>query len=535
MIIWLIILVTHLLFNFVSGKNIVEMDLINFVSPKKIQKRKYYDHLILDSLDTFYLLTFYIGKQKVTAIVDTGSGTLNINICKDDFNEEKQEQQEEIKFISVSDYGSCYNPDLSEKLKFIADKDAKGKLQMKPYEVSYGDGEKITGVWAKDQIYYDISQIHDLNKTSLFHFGIIIESNQPSGYAVLGLGIVQDNTLENKDTASLPLYFYKNDIIKYSIYFISSNKQKQTGKLIFGGINHNHYKPYSLKAIKIINSLDLSEKREFFNIDVPVTKFSIINTLSKIERKIVFTIDKKKKQNEQFLTLTMDTGSSFSYLPDIMFKDMINNFDQKDIKIVKDSYLIIKKEKLANFNLGLEIGYNISFEFPFFDICLNTPSRILGDKFSEYDQEYTLLPFLSKETIKNKDQIMNLDRTGILGLNILKNIFFGIDLKEMVVILAEPKYDNDEGDIEEITSKEQLYTNIDIIDFKERIENGKNKLGNNNNLKPTSKLDTNANKDEKDSVLLTEKIYSDTVATCFTLFSNKKIFLLAFILTTVLV
>lgn len=533
MIIWLVILVTHLLFNFVSGKKIVEMDLIEFVSPKKIQKRKFYDHLLLDSLDTFYLLTFYIGEQKVTAIVDTGSGTLNINICEDDFNEE--EQQEEVKFISVSDYGSCYNPDLSEKLKFIAEKDAEGKVQMKPYEVSYGDGEKISGVWVKDQIYYDRSQIHVLNKTSLFHFGIIIESNQPSGYAVLGLGIVQDNTLEYKDTACLPLYFYKNDIIKYPIYFISSNKRKQTGKLIFGGINHNHYKPHSLKAIRIINSLNLSKTDEFFNIDVPVTKFSIINTLSKIDRNIAFPFDKKKKQNEQFLILAMDTGSSFSYLPDIMFKDMISNFDQKDIKIIKDSYLIIKKEKIVNFNLGLEIGYNIRFEFPFFDICFNTPSRILGDKFSEYDQEYTLLPFLSKETIKNKDQIMNLDRTSILGLNILKNIFFGIDLKEMVVILAEPKYDNDEDDIEEITSKEQLYSNIDITDFKERIVNGKNKLNNNNNLKPTNKLNTNANKDEKDPVLLTEKIYSNTVATCFTLFSNKKVFLLAFILTTVLV
>ncbi|OBA28446.1 hypothetical protein HANVADRAFT_47131 [Hanseniaspora valbyensis NRRL Y-1626] len=107
---------------------------------------------------------------------------------------------------------------------------------MKPYEVSYGDGVKISGVWVKDQIYYDRSQIHDLNKTSLFYFGSIIESNQPSGYAVLGLGIVH----VNKDTASLPLYFYKNDVIKYPICFISSNKRKQTGKLIFGGMSHNH-------------------------------------------------------------------------------------------------------------------------------------------------------------------------------------------------------------------------------------------------------------------------------------------------------
>ncbi|OBA28447.1 hypothetical protein HANVADRAFT_120493 [Hanseniaspora valbyensis NRRL Y-1626] len=115
---------------------------------------------------------------------------------------------------------------------------------------------------------------------------------------------------------------------------------------------------------------------------------------------------------------------------------------------------------------------------------------------------------------------MNLDRTGILGLNILKNIFFGIDMQEMVVILAEPKYDNDEGDIEEITSKEQLYSKIHITDFKKRIQNGKNKLNNNNNLKLTNGLNTNANKDEKDSILLTEKIYSNAVATCFTFFSS---------------
>lgn len=237
---------------------------------------------------TLYFANVSIGTpaQDLRLHIDTGSSDLWTNAAASKLCQKQGNP------CSVS---GTYDANSSSTYKFVSS----------DFNISYVDGSGALGDYATDTLRIGGQQIANLQ------FGIGYRSTSPE--SILGIGYtineVQANRNNKKPYPNLPQLMADKGIINSNAYSLWLNDlDANTGSILFGGVNTAKYHG-QLQTLPILKAG--SEYAEFI---IAMTGVSITNNGQKTSLK---SIGKSSP-------VLLDSGSSLTYLPDTLTKDLFN-------------------------------------------------------------------------------------------------------------------------------------------------------------------------------------------------------------------
>ncbi|RCK54697.1 Candidapepsin-1 [Candida viswanathii] len=317
--------------------------------------------------------------QKQTVVIDTGSSDLWVvdtnATCKPRIASQEKD------FCKQK---GTYSPNTSSTAEY---------LRM-AFSILYGDHSSSIGVWYKDTIGFGGVSIKDQQ------FADVTSTSVAQG--ILGIGYKTNEANASYD--NVPITLKKQGIISKNAYSLYLNTpDAETGKIIFGGVDHAKY------------SGEL--------IDVPV--------VSKRELRVrLDTIHISNSNIDTSLDVLLDSGTTFTYLEDKIFTQISSRFNAQLTNDSSGNTLhIVDCDLPGTVDFSFDNNAKISVPATEFAVALYTTS---GQKYP-------------KCQLSIASSSLN-----ILGDNFLRSAYVVYDLDDNRISLAPVKYTN-ETDVCEIT------------------------------------------------------------------------------------
>ncbi|RCK54695.1 Candidapepsin-1 [Candida viswanathii] len=253
-----------------------------------------------------------------------------------------------------------------------------------PFSITYGDKSSSQGTWYKDTIGFGGASIKnqqfaDVTSTSI---------NQ----GILGIGYKTNEAYANYD--NVPVTLKKQGVISKNAYSLYLNApDADTGKIIFGGVDHAKYSG-ELIELPVTSTRELRIR---------------LNSLSLDGTGVSAPLD-----------ALLDSGTTFTYLQDNVFRQIVDKFDAE---ITYDS---------AGHSLYLvdcDLPGNVDFNF------------INNAKITVPSTEFAVPLYTTDGQLYPKCQLALVSgSSNILGDNFLRSAYIVYDLDDNKISLAQVKY-----------------------------------------------------------------------------------------------
>ncbi|EGW32893.1 uncharacterized protein SPAPADRAFT_150243 [Spathaspora passalidarum NRRL Y-27907] len=358
------------------------------VSKNGFGKRDAVDISLKDDKQSSMLTELQIGsnRDKVEVVVDTGSSVL---------------------WVMDPDV-ECKTSPLTGK---VTDCKAHGTFSFQgsetfnkteePFHMEYEDKESADGFYVKD----DISLGNDVD---IKGFGFGLANGTSSDFGILGIRISFPEA--NSTGQSLPVELTNQGITNRSAYSIFLNKPNKKGSVLFGAVDHSKYLG-DLQTVPIV--YDETEP----HIKVNVSGIDINMNGTKVSGGI---------SESAFL---LDTGTAISRFPKSFSDTLLERIEGSEY------------EDSVSFFGSLDCSQieNLKFEIKFDGKTITVPVKDLVYK-KVHNSTDEGCGFMIKFEDDNDDLI--------LGMDVLRSIYFVVDLDDKEVSLAQTDFSNGKQDIE---------------------------------------------------------------------------------------
>ncbi|EGW30192.1 uncharacterized protein SPAPADRAFT_144377 [Spathaspora passalidarum NRRL Y-27907] len=256
------------------------------------------------------------------------------------------------------------------------------------FKVAYISGKKTEGAWGKDDVRAGNAVVHD------FKFGIAESTSAKMG--ILGL-----NFPRKDEGYSFTQQLRDQGVIQRNAYSVFLNSKKQAGSILFGAVDHGKYEG-GLVTVPVTYEEEMPRVKVNGRIDVNYNGHSV------------------DAGNE--VGYIFDTGSTRSRLP--------------------SSYMDTLKQVLNGW-------YDETWKGISFDSCSQLDSLVFYVNF--YGKTITI-PAKSLDYGKQGDRCLlqlNFNTPEkdlfIMGMDILRSVYFLVDLDDREIQVAQAKYDGGEN------------------------------------------------------------------------------------------
>ncbi|EGW32001.1 uncharacterized protein SPAPADRAFT_50604 [Spathaspora passalidarum NRRL Y-27907] len=263
---------------------------------------------------------------------------------------------------------------------------------MGEFEVAYSSGQKTTGYWAKD----DVSLV-GASPVKGFEFGIAEKTS--SKFGILGLNFPRDPS----KGYSFPQQLHDQGIISRNAYSVFLNsKSAGQGSIMFGAVDHSKYEG-DLVSVPVQYNETFPRILVNARIDVNNNGNSVNNGGNEVG-------------------YILDTGSTRSRLP----SSYLNTLTQLLDGTYDEQWHGVSFDSCSKLD-------SVVFYVNFYGKTISIPAKSL-DYGTQGGRCLLQLNF--------DDDLL------ILGMDVLRSIYFLVDLDDREVQLAQAKYGDDNADIE---------------------------------------------------------------------------------------
>ncbi|ODA82607.1 hypothetical protein RJ55_01115 [Drechmeria coniospora] len=369
------------------------------VGHDRLRRRTATVNVDLDNYQTLYFFNASVGTpaQELRMHLDTGSSDLWVNTPKSDLCSMRSRP---------CAFSGEFSPNKSTTYEYINSK----------FNISYADGSSAAGDYVTDTLRFGGANV------SAFQFGIGYESTSPQN--VIGIGYpaneVQVVRYGMSPYDNLPARLAADGIIASNTFSLWLNDlDADTGSILFGGVDASRYHG------------DL--------VTVPIQKVqgayvAFFITMTGLN------VGTKTLDDDMALAVLLDSGSSFTYLPNSLTKQIYNAVDAV---YQNEQRVAFVPCSLANENVTMTFKFSspAAVAVPMNELVLPIPQSGSGDPLTFDNGEpacfFGILPADSG--------------TSVLGDTFLRSAYAVFDLDNNSISLAQTKFNATESDVVEIT------------------------------------------------------------------------------------
>ncbi|RCK67129.1 Candidapepsin-1 [Candida viswanathii] len=307
--------------------------------------------------------------QKQTVIIDTGSSDLWVVDQGATCQRKSGSQAADF----CKDQGT-YTPSSSSSSQNLGT----------PFSITYGDRSGSQGTWYKDTIGFGGVSITDQQ------FADVTSTSINQG--IMGIGYKTNEAYANYD--NVPVTLKKQGVIAKNAYSLYLNApDADTGKIIFGGVDNAKYSG-KLIELPVTSTRELRIR---------------LNSLSLDGTDVSAPLD-----------ALLDSGTTFTYLQDDVFRQIVDKFDAQ---------LTYDAGGNALYLVDCDLPGNVDFNF-INDAKITVPST-----------EFAVPLYTTDGQVYPKCQLAFVNgRSNILGDNFLRSAYVVYDLDDNKISLAQVKY-----------------------------------------------------------------------------------------------
>ncbi|RLV89436.1 Candidapepsin-10 [Spathaspora sp. JA1] len=262
------------------------------------------------------------------------------------------------------------------------------------FQVEYASGEKTEGIWGSDDVVVSGSVVNG------FTFGVASQTSSDVG--ILGLTFPE----RSSNGYSLPREMKNQGITNRNAYSVFLNEKKAaSGSVLFGAVDHSKYYD-DLQTVPIV-----------YDDSFPEIKVNVLN--------IDVNMNGQANSGLGEAAYVLDTGTTRSRLPSGylgMLEGMLGG-------TYDDTWHGISFDDCSKLD-------SMTFEVVFDGKVIEIPAKAL-DYGTQGDRCLLQLNFVEQD-----------DSHLILGIDVLRNIYFVVDLDDREVSLAQAKFSEDPEDVE---------------------------------------------------------------------------------------
>ncbi|EGW31013.1 uncharacterized protein SPAPADRAFT_156595 [Spathaspora passalidarum NRRL Y-27907] len=263
----------------------------------------------------------------------------------------------------------------------------------KMFNATYADKESAIGVYSTDDIIIgkDVA-------VKGFEFGLAVWASSEVG--ILGIGFPEANSTGR----SLPFELSNQGITNRSAYSIFLNKPNKPGSILFGAVDHSKYLG-DLQTVPIVYNKTFPEiKVNVSGIDININGTKVSGGISES-------------------AFVLDTGTAKSRFPNSVLDTLREQIEGSEY--LESEFLFGSPNCSQIENLKIEIKFDGK--------TITVPVKDLG-----FDRDGDGCTF---DIMFNDDEL-------ILGMDVLRSIYFVVDLDDKEVSLAQSDFSNGKQDIE---------------------------------------------------------------------------------------
>ncbi|KAH8690307.1 yapsin [Talaromyces proteolyticus] len=277
------------------------------------------------------------------------------------------------------------------------------------FNATYGDGSNSYGSYATDTLGLGNSTVDN------FQFIVAESSTIPQGIAGVGYKIstyAADH--ENKTYDNLPYALAASGATKSAAYSLWLNDiSAATGTILFGGVNKAKYKG-ELQTLPIVPVYN-----QYYSLAIALTEVSVQTSSQS-----------KSYTNNLPLAVSLDTGTSFTALPEAL----VNNI-YKDLDVTYD-----EKAAAAYIDCNaVEKDYNVTYNFSGAQITVAISQLILNGTEAGFPKGTCVFGIVPSAAGLN-----------LLGDTFLRSAYVVYDLENNEISLANTNFNPGDDDILEI-------------------------------------------------------------------------------------
>lgn len=249
--------------------------------------------------------------------------------------------------------------------------------------------DSATGYWGTELVRLGNSQYNAIT----LQMAIVTSAPDPS-MGILGIGPIESETSSNL-YLNLPHMLAKQKLISKPIYSMYMDKIDSVGgQILFGGIDKAKYKRLTTLPFACDSTISVKTDAIFMN---------------------------KVQFNQKPIDVLLDTGTSFTYLPEYIVNAIAREFSasyDSDIGLY-----VIHEHELKKFREGISFRFN--------DIIVNMPIAELFWPLSWFSLEPS--SYLAMSILTSKDSLY----VNILGDSFLRNAYVIYDLEKSEVHIGQ--------------------------------------------------------------------------------------------------
>jgi len=352
----------------------------------------------LDNEETLYYSNVTLGTpaQSLRLVLDTGSSDLWVNapnstLCKKKSN-------------PCSDSGT-YDSSASSSYAFVNS----------DFNITYADGSTAVGEYASDTLTIGSATLKD------FQFGIGFTSN--SAEAVLGIGYpsneVQVGVSAGSAYANLPKAMVNKGLIKSNAYSLWLNDlDASTGSILFGGVNTEKYHG-SLETLPI-----QKVGNGYSEFVIALTGVTLSNSSGTTNY----------NTNALPAAVLLDSGSSLTYLPDVIVEDLFN-----DLQVSYDPSSGIGYLPCSHSSQNVNVSY--TFSSPTINVAMSELLLDVGDYYFTNGQRACAFGIVGAGSSMS-----------VLGDTFLRSAYVVYDLANNEISLANTRFNSTSDNVLEIAT-----------------------------------------------------------------------------------